>query len=128
MKIWKLVSGIISIALCGFVIFQSCSAGVSNSLMENGEVSGTSGLIVAIFMLAGGILSIVTRNSEGKGGNIAMAIVFGIAAVIGLTTFGSFSDLAIWSVWCLVNGVLAVISIFINRKKSAASESNSKEQ
>ena len=35
MKTWKLVSGIISIVLFAFVMFQSCAAGISNSLAEN---------------------------------------------------------------------------------------------
>ena len=41
MKTWKLVSGIISIVLFAFVMFQSCAAGISNSLAENGESGGS---------------------------------------------------------------------------------------
>ena len=58
MKVWKLVSGILSIILFVFVSFQSCAAGVSNALEANGEASGSAGIIVAILMLAGGIVSI----------------------------------------------------------------------
>ena len=75
MKTWKLVSGIISIVLFAFVIFQSCAAGISNSLAENGESGGSAGLIVAIILLAGGIVSIATRNGS-KGGNIALIVLF----------------------------------------------------
>ena len=50
MKTWKLVSGIISIVLFAFVMFQSCAAGISNSLAENGESGGSAGLIVAIMV------------------------------------------------------------------------------
>lgn len=67
MKVWKLVSGILSIILFVFVSFQSCAAGVSNALEANGEASGSAGIIVAILMLAGGIVSIATRKSLGKG-------------------------------------------------------------
>ena len=49
MKTWKLVSGIISIVLFAFVMFQSCAAGISNSLAENGESGGSAGLIVRSF-------------------------------------------------------------------------------
>ena len=62
MKTWKLVSGIISIVLFAFVMFQSCAAGISNSLEANGESGGSAGVIVAIMLLAGGIVSIATRN------------------------------------------------------------------
>ena len=66
MKTWKLVSGILSIIMFVFVTFQSCAAGISNSIEDNGEVGGSAGIIVAIMLLAGGIVSIATRNSKGK--------------------------------------------------------------
>ncbi len=117
MKVWKLVSGILSIILFVFVSFQSCAAGLSNALEANGEASGTAGIMVAVFMLAGGIVSIATRKAKGKGGNIALIILFGIAALVGFTNYGSYSDLAIWSGWCLINAVLAVIAMITGKKK-----------
>lgn len=93
------------------VTFQSCAAGVANSLEANGETSGSAGVFVAILMLAGGIVSVATRNSEKKGGNIALIVLFGLAALVGFTGFGSFSDLAIWSGWCLINAAWAVAAM-----------------
>ena len=111
MKVWKLVSGVLSIVFFVIVTFQSCAAGVVNAISENGEVSGTAGLFVAVFLLAGGIISIASRKSQGKGGNIAMIIIFGLAALIGFANFGSYSDLVVWSGWCLINAVTAIISL-----------------
>lgn len=111
MKVWKLVSGILSIILFGLVAFQSCAAGVANTLQENGEISGSAGIMVAILMLAGGIVSIASRNSEKKGGNIALIVLFGLAALVGFSSYGSYSDLAIWSGWCLINAALAVLAV-----------------
>ena len=111
MKTWKLVSGILSMILFVIVTFQSCAAGVSNSLQANGETSGSAGILVAILMLAGGVVSVATRNAEKKGGNIALIVLFGLAALVGFTGFGSFSDLAIWAGWCLINAILAVVAI-----------------
>ena len=110
-KTWKLVSGILSIILFALVSLQSCAAGVANTLEENGEVGGSGGLIVSIMLLAGGIVSIVTRNSTKRGGNIALIVLFGIGALLGYTTAGSFSDLYIWATWCLINVVFAIIAI-----------------
>ena len=62
MRVWKLVSGILSIILFAVVMFQSCAAGVVNALEDNGGISGSVGVIVGILMLAGGIVSIATRN------------------------------------------------------------------
>ena len=117
MKVWKLVSGILSIILFAVVAFQSCAAGVANTLEENGEVSGSAGLLVAIFMLAGGIVSIATRQSEKNGGNIALLVLFGLAALVGFCNYGTYSDLTIWSGWCLINAVLAVIAMITGKKK-----------
>lgn len=110
--IWKLISGILSIILFIFVTFQSCAAGLSNALSSNGEVSGTAGLIVAVMLLVGGIVSIIARNGS-KGGNIALMILYGLGALIGFVLAGSYGDLYIWAGWCLICAVLALISLIL---------------
>ena len=115
MKTWKLVSGILSIVLFVFVTFQSCAAGVANILEANGEVGGSAGIIVAIMLLAGGIVSIATRKG-GKGGNIALIVLFGIGALCGYTMAGSYGDLYIWATWCLICAVLAIVSLIKGNK------------
>ena len=70
MKTWKLVAGILSIVFFFVVMLQSCAAGVVNAIEDNGGTSGSAGLIVGILILVGGIVSIATRKSTGKGGNI----------------------------------------------------------
>jgi len=124
MKIWRLVAGILSIVLSLIVMLQSCAAGVSNALEENGEVSGSAGLLVAIAMIAGGIVSIVVRKSVGKGGSIALIVIFGLAALIGFANYGSYSDLAIWSGWCLINAALAVVALLFGKKKADSDMTN----
>lgn len=109
MKTWKLVSGILSIILSLLVLFQSCAAGLSNTLQNNGESSGSAGLIVAIMLLAGGIVSVATRKGS-NGGNIALIVLFVIGALLGFTMAGSYGDLIIWSGWCAVCAILAIIS------------------
>ena len=117
MKTWKLVSGILSILLFAIVAFQSCAAGVVNAMENNGGSSGTIGMLVAILMLAGGIVSIATRKAKGKGGNIALIILFGLAAFSGFAGHGNYGDLVIWSAWCLINAVLALIAMMKGNKK-----------
>ena len=43
--------------------------------------------------------------------NIALIVLFGIATFFGYTLAGSFSDLRIWATWCLVNVILAIVSL-----------------
>lgn len=84
MKTWKLVSGILSIIMFVFVTFQSCAAGISNSIEDNGEVGGSAGIIVAIMLLAGGIVSIATRNSKAKAEISAVIVLFGLGCNHGI--------------------------------------------
>lgn len=117
MKTWKLVSGILSIILFVFVSLQSCAAGLGNAIADNGEIGGSAGLIVSIMLLAGGIVSIATRKG-GKGGNIAIIILYGIGSLLGFTLAGSYSDLKIWAGWCLICAVLAVVALIKKNKKT----------
>ena len=118
MKIWKLVSGIISIVLFVFVTFQSCAAGVANTLLENGQSSGTAGIFVAIMLLVGGIVSIAVRNTK-IGGDIALIILFALGAIIGFSMAGIYLDLYIWASWSALCAILAIVSIVLNRRKTA---------
>lgn len=111
MRTWKLVSGIISIVLSVFVVFQSMMAGLANALEANEQSSGSAGLVVSICMLCGGIVSIVSRKNNSKGTNIALIILFGLATLTGFVLAGNYSDLYIWSAWCLINTALAIISL-----------------
>jgi len=110
MKIWKLVAGILSILLFFIVSLQSCAAGFVNAIESNGGSSGTVGILVGFMLLVGGIVSICTRNG-GKGGNITLIIIFGLAALIGFAGHGNYSDLIVWSIWCLINAALAIVSL-----------------
>ena len=116
MKTWKLVSGILSIIIFFIVELQSCAAGTLNALEDNGGVSGSIGFLCGILILAGGIVSIAVRKSTGNGGNIALFVLFGLAALMGFAGYGNYSDLIIWSAWALINAVLAAVSFFQNKK------------
>ena len=123
MKIWKLVSGIISIVLSAVVVYQSRAASIidriANNLFDVGSYSGTVGYIVAVLMVAGGIISIVNRKGN-KIGDISAAAIFGIAAILGYTMGGIYKDLIIWSTWCIVCAIIAIIS-FVRKPEEVPS-------
>lgn len=123
MKTWKLVAGILSIILFVVIMVQSCAAGAVNALEENGGSSGSVGAICGILVLTGGIVSVATRKSERKGGNIALIILFGLAAVIGFAGHGNYGDLVIWSIWAAVNALLALIAIVKAKKPAKETQS-----
>lgn len=115
MRVWKLVAGIISILLFVVVMFQSCAAGFINAVESNGGSSGSFGVFFAFLILAGGIVSIASRNSEGKGGNIAIIVIFGLATIVAFGGHGNYADLIIWGVWTLINAVVAIIALIRSR-------------
>ena len=114
MKTAKLIIGIVSIVLCVFVLFQSCAAGLGNALSENGENSGTAGVIVAILLLVAGIVGIATRNS--KGGGIAAGVFYAVAGIVGIANYGSYADLMIWSILCFIFAVVFIVGSFKMKK------------
>ncbi len=118
MKTAKLVVGILTLVFSVIVLFQSCAAGLGDAIQNEGGTSGGSGLLVGFLMIAGGVVDIAARRS--KGGAIACAVIFGLAAVLGLTAAGIFADLKIWGGWYLVLCAVNGISIFTQFKAPAA--------
>jgi len=118
MKTTKLVIGIISIVLTLVILFQSCAATFGDALEANGGTSGGSGMLVAILMLAAGIVAIAGRSS--KGGTIAAMILYALAGIIGVTSSGIFKDLIIWGVLNLIFAVIFLISVITFKKDGGA--------
>lgn len=123
LKTLKLILGILSIVLSAMVLLQSCAAGVANSLAENGEVGGSGGFLVAVALLAGGIVMLATRKAEKRGGSIACLILYGLAALIGIASAGSYGDLYIWSGLCAVLAVVNLIAL-LTKKPGAPQDPN----
>ena len=125
MKVWKLVSGILSIIFFMLVVFQSCAVGISNTLSENGESSGTGGIFLALFMIAAGIVSIASHKSNAISGNIAIIILYCTAAFIGLAlSGGGYGDLPFWAIWCLICATVVEVSSMIKVVKSSGDMSS----
>lgn len=108
MKVWKIVSGVLSIVISLFVVFQSFFAGAYNILTGNGQSSGTAGVVVAMVMFTGGIVSLATSNGS-RGGDAAIAILYGIGALTGFFGAGIYLDLYVWASWCLLCAILALV-------------------
>lgn len=121
MKTAKLVVGILTLVFSVLVLFQSCAAGLGDAIQNEGGTSGGTGMLVGFLMIAGGIVDIAARRA--KGGAIACTVLFGLAAILGLTSTGIFADLKIWGGWCLILCIVNVISLFTQFKTSAAPKS-----
>ena len=127
MKVWKLVSGILSIIFSGWVMLGSGVAGFLNDLDGSKADSATAvaaGFFVSILMLAGGIVSIAVRNKIDERSNGALAVIFGIAALVGVTGGSESVALDFGIVWCLACAVNAIVCIFTNRKNKSEDIAN----
>ena len=107
MKTAKLIIGIISMVLFFLIAMQSCVAGLGNILQENGEVSGSAGICLALCMLIAGIISVAARKSKAAGFVAGSFYAFG--GLLGLTNAGSYSDLVIWSVVAFSFAVVMIL-------------------
>lgn len=110
MKTAKLVIGIISMVLSVFVLFQSCAAGLVNSLTGSGASSGSAGLLVAACLVIAGIIGVATRNQLKQGGTLTAAGFYLAAALIGATLAGNYRDLTIWAYLAWAFGAVFLVA------------------
>ena len=113
MKVTRLVIGIISFVMALIVTFQSCFAGLGNAMEDNGEVGGSAGVVLAVFAIVAGIIAIVTRKGEGKGPFVAG----GFYLAGGLAMAGSYADLKIWGVACIIFALVFIIGTILEKKR-----------
>jgi 4-hydroxybenzoate polyprenyltransferase len=125
MKTSKLVAGILMIVLSIFIIFQSGMAGIGNALSQNGQSSGTAGVLLAIMYLASGIVYLATRKKQGLGGDIACMVMLLIAGMMGFSA-GSYSDLVIWAWLAVIIGVGFFIWHYVANRKAKQGTENKK--
>lgn len=118
MKIWKLVSGVISIVVFLLITFQSCAVGIVNALEDNSaDTSAEGGVWVAFILLVAGITSVCVWKVKNRGADVALIILFGLAALMGFTNLGRFEDLEVWSWWAAICAGMSFISMCLPRKK-----------
>ncbi|MGN0988996.1 MAG: hypothetical protein ACI4N6_01650 [Eubacteriales bacterium] len=117
MKTAKLVIGIISIVLFLLIAFQSCAAGIGNAIEDNGETSGSAGIIVAVCMLVAGIVAIATR--KGIAGGFVSGGFYAFGGIIGITNYGSYSDLLIWSIVSFIFAAVCIVGSILTKRDDA---------
>ncbi len=115
MKTARLVIGIISMVLFVLITFQSCAAGVANTLSDNGEVSGSAGFFLAICMLVAGIIAVAARKS--KTGSIVAGGFYAFGGLVGIVNAGSYSDLVIWSILSFIFATVFIATGVTQKQK-----------
>lgn len=116
MKTARMIIGIISMVLFIFITFQSCAAGLGNTLAENGEVSGSAGFLLALSMLIAGILGVAGKKS--KACTIVAGAFYALGGIIGIANVGSFADLQIWSILSFIFAVFFILSGILQKNNN----------
>lgn len=110
MRIWKIISGILSIAIAALVAFPSF---FSELLHITGQATGGAGMAVAAMLLAGGIISIAASRGS-MAADIALICLYGLGSLVGFTMAGTYDSLLLWALWCLLCAALAVVDFFVS--------------
>ncbi len=116
MKTMRMTVGIISMVLFLIVIFQSCAAGLGNTLAQTGEVSGSAGVFLGLFMLIAGIVGVAARKS--RAGAIVATCFYAVGGLVGICNAGTFQDLIIWSIVSFLFAILFLISVILQKGNS----------
>lgn len=115
MKIWKTLSGILSLFAAAFIallfLFTDLLELLANPLqIETFGSPGAAGAIVAAALAFGGIITLATRDG-GRGGSIAASILYGVGGVVGMVLAGDHLDLRVCAAWSLLCMVVAMVDI-----------------
>lgn len=116
----KKLIGILSIILFIIDEFDSCAVDLGNVLGGVKKVDGTAGMVLGLFMLVAGIISLCSKKYRGR---IIAAIIFYCAsAFIGYCNIDSFSEIRVWITVNILFAALLLINLIAKWKKYVFTE------
>lgn len=106
----RLTISIISFLLFFVIGFQSCTASFVEAFEGTAGTSGSSGMCLASNMVIGGIIGLITKDSNSKIGPSIAAVFYLFGGIVGFVGAGIFKDLIVWSTLMLLFGIVFVIT------------------
>lgn len=114
-RLARTIIGILSLVAFIFVMFQSCAANVVNAMEANtADASAGGGTLLAFILLIAGITTALGRDNAKA--TLVAAIMYGVGAIIGFTSLGTYGDLVFWSIIAVLFGALDVYSWWRSRR------------
>lgn len=114
-RLARTIIGILSLVAFIFVMFQSCAANVVNAMEANtADTSAGGGTLLAFILLIAGITTALGRDNAKA--TLVAAIMYGVGAIIGFASLGTYSDLVFWSIIAVLFGALDVYSWWRSRR------------
>lgn len=112
----RLTIGILSIVLFLFVSLQSCASSFDSAMKDNGSTDGSSGTMLALFLLIAGIIGICTRNSTSKIGPSAACFFYWLGWLMTIGSDGTYVDLSFWGFIAFAFGIVFMVSSLKTKK------------
>lgn len=114
-RLARTIIGILSLVAFIFVMFQSCAANVVNAMEANtADASAGGGTLLAFILLIAGITTALGRDNTKA--TLVAAITYGVGAIIGFASLGTYGDLVFWSIIAVLFGALDVYSWWCSRR------------
>lgn len=114
-RLARTIIGILSLIAFIFVMFQSCAANVVNAMEANtADASAGGGTLLAFILLIAGITTALGRDNAKA--TLVAAITYGVGAIIGFASLGTYGDLVFWSIIAVLFGALDVYSWWRSRR------------
>lgn len=114
-RLARTIIGILSLVAFIFVMFQSCAANVVNAMEANtADASAGGGTLLAFVLLIAGITTALGRDNAKA--TLVAAIMYGVGAIIGFASLGTYGDLVFWSIIAVLFGALDVYSWWRSRR------------
>lgn len=116
MKVWKLVSGIITIVFSILLLQLGECATILTAAVDSDNLSGVYVFLFGAVYLAVGILSIIAFRKPAQWGDIPISILFLVSIFLqGFNKVGNFEFFRIytfWTFWAMACITVAAIDLF----------------
>lgn len=107
--------GILSIILFFIVEFDSCAVDLVNLFGCVKKVDGTAGMVLGLFMLAAGIISLCSKVYKLR--VIAAISFYFMAVIIGYYNIDSYNEIKVWMFINLIFAVMLLVNLTVKWDK-----------
>lgn len=111
MGIWKAISGILSVLLSFFFVFQSYYSGILSNSYITKDILGIVTFAIASTIIVAGIFSIVSRESISNAWNVLIIFIYTSIAVGGYLLSENNKLIIAISTWCVI--CASVLAMFV---------------
>lgn len=116
MKVWKLISGIITIVFSVLLLQLGGCATMLTAAAESDNLSGVYIFLFGALFLSAGILSIIAFSKPAQWGDVPISILFILSIFVqGFGSTGSFNInyvFTFWTFWAAVCIIMIAIDLF----------------